>query len=234
MRRLLDAAAAVAMIVASGFMIWSAMREPSSPPPSEPPKRQEVALPKEPIAIEGAAFLGRADAPIVAMEFSDFQCPYCGTFSREVVPSLIKEYVDTGKVALVFRHFPLDSIHPYAEQAAQAANCAGRRQLFWRFHDRIFTERTAFTASTISAALQSIGADGPEFRTCLASDETKNEVARDVKAGRALGVSGTPTLLIGSRVNDAQFKVRVRISGGRSIEGLREVLNALLGENQSK
>ena len=76
------------------------------------------------------------------LEFSDFECPYCGKFSTEVLPTLQKQYIETGRLLFAFRNLPL-KIHPHAEAAAFAASCAGEQQKFWPFHDLLFANPKA-------------------------------------------------------------------------------------------
>ena len=86
--------------------------------------------------------LGKKDAPIVMLEFSDFQCPFCGKFWRETLPQIKKDYVETGKVLFVYKDFPLRQIHPHAQQAAEAALCANEQGKFWEYHDTLFSKQT--------------------------------------------------------------------------------------------
>ncbi len=82
--------------------------------------------------------LGKKDAPIVFIEFSDFQCPFCGRFYIDTEGKIIKDYVDTGKVLFVYKDFPLKQIHALAQKAAEAANCANDQGKFWEYHDKLF------------------------------------------------------------------------------------------------
>ena len=85
--------------------------------------------------------LGKKDAPIVMLEFSDFQCPFCEKFFSGAEPQIIKDYVDTGKVLFVYKDFPLKQIHPMAQKAAEAANCANEQGKFWQYHDKLFSKQ---------------------------------------------------------------------------------------------
>lgn len=82
--------------------------------------------------------LGKKDAPVIMIEFSDFQCPFCGRFWKDTLPQIKKDYVDTGKVLFVYKDFPLRQIHPLAQKAAEAANCAAEQGKFWEYHDALF------------------------------------------------------------------------------------------------
>src|SRR6185436_20936742 len=95
----------------------------------------QADVPNFDLTLAGAATKGRASAPLVMLEFSDFECPFCGRYSRETYPQVQREYVDTGKVRYVFRHTPIERIHPQAMKAAEAAECAGTQGKFWEMHD---------------------------------------------------------------------------------------------------
>ena len=144
---------------------------------------------------------GPANAPVTIVEFSDFQCPYCG---REfpVIERLMKEY--DGKVRLVFRHYPLD-FHPFAQKAAEAGACAQDQGKFWELHDKMFTNQDKLAVGDLKGYAKSVGLDASKFERCLDSGEKKALVEEDMKAGTAAGVNGTPAFFInGLFVNGAQ------------------------------
>jgi protein-disulfide isomerase len=151
--------------------------------------------------------LGDAKAKVTIIEFGDYQCPSCRAFWREVEPRLRKEYVDTGKVKLVFADFPLVQIHPEAMLAAMAVDCAGDQDKYWQYHDKLFREQDnrgedviRFRAADLKKWAKAIGLETAAFNECLDSARYKDEVAKDKAAGDSLGVRGTPTFLINRRV----------------------------------
>ena len=161
----------------------------------EPPE-----LPRVEVEARGPA-RGPANAPITIVEFSDFQCPYCG---REVpvIERLMKEY--DGKVRLVFRHYPLD-FHPFARKAAEAGACAQDQGKFWELHDRMFGNQAKLAVDDLKTYAKQVGLDASKFDKCLDSGEKKTLVEEDQKAGSAAGVSGTPAFFInGLFINGAQ------------------------------
>ena len=105
--------------------------------PTQTPR--SVPVPSGPVFLGGAAVLGSATAPAAILEFSEFQCPFCGKFARETLPEFHETYVKSGQVALMFRHMPLGS-HQFAAGAAEAAECAGRAGKFWELHDVMFRD----------------------------------------------------------------------------------------------
>jgi protein-disulfide isomerase len=135
---------------------------------------------------------GPSSAPVTIVEFSDFQCPFCG---REfpVIEKLMKEY--DGKVRLVFRHFPLD-FHPFAEKAAEAAVCAADQGKFWELHDQMFSNQQKLAVDDLKGYAKSAGLDSAKFDKCLDSGEKKPAVEADQKAGSEAGVNGTPAFFV--------------------------------------
>ena len=147
--------------------------------------------------------LGEADAPVVIVEFSDFQCPYCARFAQQTFPQIKREYIDTGKVRFVFRDFPL-SFHRNAALAAEAAQCAYEQDTFWEMHDRIFTGQGEWSGSTEAREIfvryaEELGLDRARFQECLDSGRYREEVQGDFRDGTSYGVRGTPTFFINGR-----------------------------------
>lgn len=100
---------------------------------------KSVSVEKKSVDLGNAARKGKANAPIVLIEFSDFECPFCGRFFSQTLSQIEKDYVDTGKVLFVYKHYPLTSIHTNAKPAAEASACAAEQGKFWEYHDQIFT-----------------------------------------------------------------------------------------------
>jgi len=152
---------------------------------------------------------GRANAPVTIVEFSDFQCPACGQAFRDLHELLQRR----SDVRLVFRNFPLDSscneampraLHPDACNAAIAAQCAGRQNRFWEYHDVLFENQRTLDRDSLFRYARDLGLDIPTFRACLDDPSVRALIADDVRAGIAAGVESTPTLFInGRRVNGA-------------------------------
>lgn len=158
------------------------------------------------VSADDDAFLGKADAPVTLIEFSDFQCPFCRKFWKDTLPQIKKEYIDTGKARLVYRDFPLD-FHPGAKPAAEGTECAREQGKFWELHDAIFEEQEKqgdgtiqFTALDVKKWAAKIGLDTAKFNQCLDSGKYKQEVEKDIADGTAAGVSGTPAVFINGRI----------------------------------
>lgn len=152
---------------------------------------------------------GAADAPVTIVEYSDFECPYCARYFTETYPQLKEEYVDTGQVRYIFRHFPL-AFHSQAGPAAQAAECAGEQGSFWEMHDALFENQGSWAGSAEAPAVfadlaEGLGLDRAEFETCLSSEKYADKVQEDAEAGAAEGVDGTPAFFVnGVLISGAQ------------------------------
>jgi protein-disulfide isomerase len=168
--------------------------------------RAEVAVLLQPprihVAVDPKRFRGKSSAPVQIVEFSDFQCPYCGS-SEATVRQLLEKYGD--QVALSYRDFPLKEIHPNAEGAAEAARCAADQGKFWEYHDRIFEKQTSLDKSGLTDLARNIGLDVSKFDSCISAGRYKAAIEQDRQQGTAAGVSGTPAFFInGIFLNGAQ------------------------------
>ncbi|MBQ1095260.1 thioredoxin domain-containing protein [Streptomyces sp. b94] len=147
--------------------------------------------------------VGKPDAPVVLIEYSDFQCPFCGRFARETKPELLREYVEKGVLRIEWRHFPVFGAE--SEQAARASWAAGRQGRFWQFHDTAYAQPRERNKGDFAdeALLEMAGEAGIEdldrFRADMASPAADAAVTRDIEEGYALGVSSTPAFLVNDR-----------------------------------
>lgn len=153
---------------------------------------------------EVAAVLGDPDAPVTIVDFSDFQCPYSRRHSEQTVPQIVENYVETGQVRYVFKDFPLYSIHPQAQKAAEAAECAGQQEQYWSMHARVFQGQDEWRQETdpvpaLKGYAAELGLDTDQFNACLDSDQFAAEVQADVAEGEAVGVNSTPSFFINGR-----------------------------------
>lgn len=161
---------------------------------------------------------GPEDAAVVIVEFSDFQCPYCSKFSTETLPSIREAYGDT--VRFIFRDYPLNSIHPYAQKAAEAGQCAQEQGLFWEYHDLLFANPEALTVPDLKNFAEQVGADATQFDDCLDSGKNQNEAVLDLQDGQAAGITGTPGFVINGLL----------LKGAQPFEVFQQVIDQLLAE----
>lgn len=167
---------------------------------------QDAAPPAEvKVEIGDSPVKGADDAPVTMMEFADFQCPFCGRFYSDTLPAFQESYIDTGNVKFVFKHFPLDSIHPQAVPAALASECAKEQGKFWEYHDIIFQNQQLLSGENYERWAVQLGLDKTKFNDCYDSQKYLSRVASDVQQGNSAGVRGTPGFLInGQLVSGAQ------------------------------
>lgn len=163
---------------------------------------------KSKVSVDDDPVLGDKNAPLTLIEFSDFECPFCKRSFDQVLPELKKNYIDTGKLKLVYRDFPL-SFHANAHKEAEAAECARSQSndaTFFKFHDQIFTQTTSngtgLALSQLPVIAQSLGLNAGQFKQCFDSGKFRNEVDKDIADGIAAGVSGTPSWFIGPSSKD--------------------------------
>ena len=150
-------------------------------------------------------FLGDEKAAITLIEFSDYQCPFCGRFYQQTLPQIKENYVKTGKVKFVFKDFPLESIHPFAMPAAIAARCAGDQDKFWEYHDKIFENQASLSDANLKQWAKDLKLDTAKFNDCLDKQKYLDAVRKDQQEGSAAGVTGTPAFLIeGKLISGAQ------------------------------
>ena len=137
--------------------------------------------------------LGPDDAKVTIIEFSDFECPFCQA-SFPVIRQVLNKY--PNDVRLVYRHFPLKSIHPNAEALAHASMCAGEQDLFWPFHDRLFSQQGSVHKDNVIEHARAVGADTNRFISCQNSSRWFDEIDLDFAEAVSQGGRGTPTWLV--------------------------------------
>jgi protein-disulfide isomerase len=148
------------------------------------------------VSIKDAPFRGPVKAPVTIVEFSDFECPFCKRV-HPTLTQLLAKY--PGKLKLVYRDFPLESIHPQARRAAVAARCAADQGKFWDYYDALFKESPKLSPDDLKRYAKQVGLDGAKFDACVAKDTHKAAIERDLEEGRRLGITGTPAFFINGR-----------------------------------
>lgn len=149
--------------------------------------------PRVEVSYDRLRMRGNANAPVVIVEFSDFQCSYCKKVQATLKQILVRY---EGRVSLAFRDFPLQTIHPQAMLAAEAACCAGEQNRFWDYHDLLFGSPREIDRSGFSELARILKLDEKLFESCLASGKFRSQVEKDIEEGTRLGISGTPTFFI--------------------------------------
>jgi len=188
-----------------------------------PPAIFSISLDDDPVR-------GDPNAQITIVEFSDFQCPFCGRFFTQTLPLIEKNYIETGKAKFVYRDFPLPEIHPNAIPASLAAECADVQGLFWEYHDKLFENQLQWenldkqnVVRTFEQYAEDLGADTDTFNSCLESGKYLDEVQNDLNDGVSYGVTGTPGFFIGNEKIGYTM-----VSGAQPYASFEQLLDQLL------
>ena len=188
--------------------------------PAPEPQEVVVSMNDDPVK-------GDLNAPVTIIEFSDFQCPYCGRFFQSTLTEIERDYIKTGKVRYVFRDFPLE-FHKQAPKASEAANCAGEQGKYWEMHDKLFANQTTLMVDKLKQYAAEIGLDSGPFDACLDSGKYAEEINRDIEDGKKAGVSGTPSFFIGKSQGKGKEITGKRIVGARPYELFKQIIDQLL------
>jgi len=144
--------------------------------------------------------VGRADAPVTIIEFSDLQCPYCARHALNTFPEIKRNYIDTGKVRYAARDFPL-AMHPFALPAAVATRCAGEQGKFWEYRHAVFERQDELATAPYDALAAELGLDVPRFVACRKDGAQLAAVLADVALAGSSGITSTPAFVVGRIVN---------------------------------
>ena len=246
----------IAALIVGGSMIWAsnnlvagadrlqvaapstglAILPPQAPEPSgnQPEAAPPAAAPTGPemkgLLKDPAGKMGQDNAPVVFVEYSDFQCPFCGRWYKDSAAQLKRDYVDTGKVLFLYKDFPL-SFHPNAGPAANAARCAAEQGKFWEFHDKVFENQEALSADNYKKWAKELKLNAGQFDSCFAGSKYNNLVQANFSEGSRYGVSGTPSFLVGKAGGKAQLGPQgsyPSIVGAMPYSEFKDAIDALL------
>jgi protein-disulfide isomerase len=221
-KAIIDTLSTVFVMVAAAAVLWRLYTTPS-PPGSRPSVEEVKGLNISSSKMTNARGTGR----IALIEFSDYECPFCARHSQTTGPTIEKELLDSGGIKHVFLNFPL-SIHPRAQKAGEAAECAGRQGRFWEMHYSLFEDNKALEATDLSTRAERLGLDQAQFIDCLQNGDTADKVRADVAEGTRLGVNSTPTFFIGTVQPDGTIELVKRINGAVPFEQFKKVFDELL------
>jgi protein-disulfide isomerase len=178
---------------------------PTATASTEPtPQGPEIPAGPVKISIDDDPVLGNTDAPVTLIEFSDYECPFCKRHYTTTYPELLKNYINTGKVKLVFRDMPLTFHDPLATFEAMAANCVreqGGDSAYFKMHDELFNKTTSngngLTEDAVLKIAADLGYNSGLVKSCIDSDKYKDEIAKDITDGNNAGATGTPSFFVG-------------------------------------
>lgn len=143
---------------------------------------------------------GDREANVTLVEYGDYQCPFCGA-----AHPIVKELLDVEPVLFVYRHFPLTTVHPYAEIMAETAEAAGAQGAYWPMHDWLFAHQKSFTPDEIPAAAAALGLDANELMGDVTAHRYEPKIREDFMSGVRSGVNGTPTFFINGERHDGDW-----------------------------
>jgi predicted DsbA family dithiol-disulfide isomerase len=173
------------------------------------------------LSTEGFPSKGPATAPVTIVEFSDFECPYCGGLFP-TLQQVEKNYSE--KVRIVYRQFPLSNIHPHAMKAAEASLCANEQKKFWEFHDSMFSNQKELSVPDLKQRAVDLKLDTQAFNQCLDSGRHAAAIQADIQEGARSGVSGTPALFINGRL----------LSGNQPYAEIKDIIEDELQRKNAK
>lgn len=179
----------------------------------------------EPQAGADYRVLGRQDAPVMLIEFTDLQCPYCARFALQTFPQLKRDYVDTGKLRYAARDLPL-SFHPFAIPAAIASRCAGEQGRYWDYRESLFRLQGRLGEEPYDELAEQLGLDRAAFANCRLDPEQLAAIERDMSLARTQGIASTPSFVLG-RLVEGQF-VGEQFSGAQPYADFAARIDALL------
>lgn len=169
-----------------------------------------------------AGVKGEDGAPVKIVEFTDYQCPFCGRYTNETYPSIVEKYVDTGKVQYILRDLPL-SFHPNAKPAALATRCAGDQGKYWEMHDLIFKNQEEWSEgdakSVFAGYAAEIGLNVNEYNQCYDGDTHAEVIDADTALASTVGATGTPTFFINGK----------KLVGAQPLSAFEAVIEEALG-----
>ena len=191
-----------------------------TPTPTPTPLPSDNAAPVSAQAlIDDDDVKGDKNAPVTIVEFSDYECPFCGRFYSDTYKQIDAEYIKTGKVKFVYRDFPL-SFHPQAQKAAEAAECAGEQGKYYEMHNKLFESGVAGGVAGFKQYAKDLGLNSGKFDDCLDSGKMASEIQKDFNDGQNAGIQGTPGFIVNGQ----------SISGAQPYSVFKQVIDAELAK----
>lgn len=206
----------IAGILISASVIYSDGQENVAKLPDSTPKTDD----SQPEITSEDAYLGNKESKIKIVEYSDFNCGFCGKFFSDAGARIREKYVDTGKAIFVYKHFAF--LGPESNRAAEASECAKDQSQFWEYHDLLFEKQQeiSFSDDNLKKLAGDSGLNTDQFNECLDSDKYKAKVKQDTSDAKKLGINGTPAVFINSTM----------ISGAQPFETFEEIIEEELGK----
>ena len=219
------------VLVAGAIIFTEKTAVQQAPVAATVPARQEVGADSDQAAVdlltikEDDHILGNPNADVLLIEYTDTECPFCKRF-QDTMAQVMDTYGKNGQVAWVYRHFPLDQLHPKARKEAEALECAGElggNAAYWKYVDKIFEitpGNNGLDAAKLPEIAQMVGLDVAKFNTCYASGKWASRVNRDFENGANVGVRGTPYTIVWNRKTGKQMP----INGALPYENVKSII----------
>jgi len=225
----LDLVVTLAIGVASVLLIWRVAVDQASgaPPAPSKPTIEDLRSAGLMTRIGSEARLGSSEAPLVIIEYSDFECPFCARYAAEIFPSIEQDFIAAGRVEYVFRNYPLERIHPSAVTAAHVAKCAHRQGYVVPMREFLFTHQQSLRAVKWTEAAVEMGLDRKMFESCISAQDT-SDIRTEKEEGTRLGVNSTPTFLFGQRRNNGEVRIVGRLRGAPPPELFPEAVDLVM------
>jgi len=186
------------------------------------------------VNVKGEPFRGEAGARVAIIEYSDFECPFCGEYAREIYPQIVERYVKTGKVRYYFRDLPLPN-HPNALLAAIGARCAGDQGKFWEMHDSLFANQSALSPKDLTDRAAALGLDQTRFSDCVSTAKYGAAIRKVASGAQRMGIDGTPAFAIGAIQGEGEsVTINQVVLGADSFDDLKAILDEILTPSHSK
>ncbi len=202
--------------------------EISSQQSEEPPpySAKDVAFD---LPFDGVLAQGEKNTTVVLYEFSDYECPFCRRFAAETLSRVQKEYIQTGRVALIFRDNPLEDRHPRAFAAATAAQCAATAGKFWEMNERLLRDPVELSDGALARDAKEIGIDPAKFESCVGDAAVAQRIREGMKEAASVGVRGTPVFVIGVRKpGESTVRALRMIEGAYPYEVFKTTLDGVI------
>jgi len=179
--------------LASGYLFWGKESvTPTSVPTTTTAPVVQTTPQRFDVSVDDDPYIGPEDAPVVIIEFSDFNCGYCSKWYQNSLQPILDQYPE--QIRFVYRDFPM--LAESSITAAQAAQCAHEQNAFWDFHNAFFTRDDPKNLDTYLLLAEEFNLDVDEFQECYESDRTMAEIENDARSAASIGVGGTPTFFI--------------------------------------
>ena len=220
-KTVLDVVSTVLVIAVAGVLLWRTYYP--APVPGSRPQVEDV---KDVTLAADIVRHVRGKGPVALVAFSDYQCPFCARHVQENGPSIKSKLLDSGAIREVFLNFPL-AMHPFAQKAGEAAECAAEQGRFWEMHEAIFADAKSLGIDNLTRHAEQLKLDVAKFTKCIDSGETAVAVERDLAEGKRLAVNATPAFFIGLVQADGGITLRKRINGAAAFEEFEKAIKDL-------